>query len=97
MSYYRRANTLGGTYFFTLVTYRRWQRRYWEHLIRDEIDYEYHMDYIHFNPVKHGHVISVNDWPFSTYHRYVRHGVYTEDWGGETDINVGDNTFGEPR
>ncbi len=59
-----------------------WQRRFWEHLIRDDEDYRMHMDYIHYNPVKHGLVNRVKDWPHSTFHRYVRKGIYSEDWGG---------------
>ena len=59
-----------------------WQRRFWEHAIRDAVDYERHMDYLHFNPVKHGHVIRVADWPYSTFHRYVEKGLYAVDWGG---------------
>lgn len=56
-----------------------WQRRYWEHLLRNEADYLAHMDYLHFNPVKHGHVAQ---WPYSTFHRLVTAGVYPVDWGG---------------
>ncbi len=183
MSRYRRANTLGATYFFTVVTYRRrsflcdedvrnalreailkvreqtpflidawvllpdhlhtiwtlppddarfalrwqqikrhvtrqcgerlhkpewmnesktkhrestlWQRRYWEHQIRDDTDYQRHMDYLHYNPVKHGLVERVNGWPFSSFHRHVATGMYGLDWAiapetgalqlGETD------------
>ena len=48
-----------------------WQRRYWEHTLRDEHDLERHVDYIHFNPVKHGHVSQVRDWPYSSFHRMV--------------------------
>jgi putative transposase len=59
-----------------------WQRRFWEHRIRDEADLRTHMDYIHFNPVKHGHVERVSDWPYSTFHRYVKSGIYPADWGG---------------
>ena len=59
-----------------------WQRRYWEHRIRNERDYRMHMDYLHFNPVKHGWVTRVRDWPYSTFHRLVAMGVYAEDWGG---------------
>lgn len=59
-----------------------WQRGYWEHQIRDENDFERHMDYIHFNPVKHGHCKQVSEWPYSTFHRYVEQGVYSLDWGG---------------
>jgi len=183
MSNYRRANTKGGTYFFTVVTYRRqrflcdekvrnalragikatqsthpftidawvllpdhlhclwtlplddadfgirwamikryvtkqcgpelkhdgwmspskhkrkestlWQRRFWEHQIRDEMDYERHMDYLHYNPVKHGLAEKVADWPHSTFHRYVRQGIYGMDWAGVTNgQEFGD--FGEP-
>ena len=59
-----------------------WQRRFWEHLIRDEEDYRRHMDYLHFNPVKHGYVQRVGDWPYSTFHRLVARGVYPADWAG---------------
>jgi putative transposase len=62
-----------------------WQRRFWEHEIRDETDFARHMDYLHYNPVKHGLVEHVNDWPYSTFHRYVKCGVYPADWcGGES-------------
>ncbi len=57
-----------------------WQRRYWEHLIRDEIDFERHCDYIHYNPVKHGYVPCPRDWPYSSFHRFVRAGDYPVDW-----------------
>jgi putative transposase len=53
-----------------------WQRRFWEHQIRDEQDLQRHVDYVHYNPVKHGLVERVEDWPWSTYHRYVREGIY---------------------
>jgi REP-associated tyrosine transposase len=59
-----------------------WQRRYWEHLIRDEADFKAHMDYLHFNPVRHGHVTQVADWPYSTFHRLVGAGVYPLNWAG---------------
>lgn len=59
-----------------------WQRRYWEHTIRDEADKHRHIDYIHFNPVKHGWVKSVADWPYSSFHRYVREGLLPANWGG---------------
>jgi putative transposase len=59
-----------------------WQRRYWEHLIRDEADMRAHLDYLHFNPVKHGLVGRVADWPYSTFHRLVGRGIYPSDWGG---------------
>jgi putative transposase len=60
-----------------------WQRRYWEHTIRDDADLERHIDYIHFNPVKHGHVTRVIDWPHSSFHRFVERGLLTADWGGD--------------
>jgi len=59
-----------------------WQRRFWEHRLRDEDDFSRHADYIHFNPVKHGVAQSVADWPYSTFHRYVREGIYAKDWSG---------------
>jgi putative transposase len=62
--------------------YALWQRRFWEHTIRDESDWQRHMDYIHFNPVKHGLVSQVSDWPYSSFHRYVRLGLLPDDWGG---------------
>jgi putative transposase len=64
-----------------------WQRRFWEHQIRNERDFERHVDYIHVNPMKHGHVGRVVDWPYSTFHRYVRNGIYAADWGGGSDID----------
>lgn len=57
-----------------------WQRRFWEHTIIDEKDYAAHMDYIHYNPIKHGWVQSVNEWPFSSFHRLVKMGVYLPNW-----------------
>ncbi len=59
-----------------------WQRRYWEHAIRDDADLERHVDYIHYNPVKHGLVPRVRDWPHSSFHRYVERGILPADWGG---------------
>ena len=60
-----------------------WQRRYWEHAIRNETDFARHIDYIHFNPVKHGLVPRVRDWPHSSFHRYVERGELPVDWGGD--------------
>jgi len=60
-----------------------WQRRFWEHLIRDDEDYRIHMDYIHYNPVKHELVKQVKNWPYSTFHRYVKKGIYSENWGNK--------------
>lgn len=62
--------------------YNLWQRRYWEHTIRDERDFENHVNYIHYNPVKHGYVKRVKDWPYSSFHQYVRKEIISEDWGG---------------
>ena len=59
-----------------------WQRRYWEHLIRDENDLRRHVEYIHFNPVKHGHAVRPSEWPYSSFHRWVERGEYPVDWGG---------------
>jgi len=65
-----------------------WQRRFWEHHIRDEKDYAAHMDYIHFNPVKHGLVKSPKDWPYSTFYQYVARGLYDRDWGSSGDLGL---------
>lgn len=70
-----------------------WQRRYWEHAIRDETDLARHVDYIHFNPVKHGHVGAVRDWPYSSFHRYCANGLLPLDWGG--DVKECSGRFGE--
>jgi putative transposase len=70
-----------------------WQRRYWEHAIRDDTDLERHVDYIHFNPVKHGYVSRVSEWPYSSFHRYVARGVLPADWGG--DMREMSGAFGE--
>jgi putative transposase len=58
-----------------------WQRRYWEHTVRDEDDLKRCVDYIHWNPKKHGNVTRVRDWPYSTFHRFVEQGEYEIDWG----------------
>jgi len=62
-----------------------WQPRYWEHCIRDENDFARHVDYIHWNPVKHGLVRCAADWPYSTFHRFVAAGAYPQDWGVADD------------
>lgn len=59
-----------------------WQRRFWEHAIRDEEDFNRHIDYIHINPVKHGYVQRAIDWQFSSIHRYVKLGILPTDWAG---------------
>ena len=69
-----------------------WQRRYWEHLIRDEQDFARHVDYIHINPVKHGWARQVSEWPHSSFHRYVRAGILPDDWAGS---GVGEMECGE--
>jgi len=61
-----------------------WQRRFWEHKIRDDSDFRNHMDYIHYNPVKHGLVRSPCDWKHSSFNRYVDEGLYPSDWGAAT-------------
>ncbi|MBD2256493.1 transposase [Pseudanabaena sp. FACHB-2040] len=63
-----------------------WQRRFWEHQIRDETDFANHVDYIHYNPVRHGLVISPQSWPYSSFSRYVEAGKYLSDWGTEVKI-----------
>jgi REP-associated tyrosine transposase len=70
-----------------------WQRRYWEHAIRNDADLERHIDYIHFNPVKHGHVSQVAIGPHSSFHRYVACGKLPPDWGGRVRETAG--AFGE--
>jgi putative transposase len=60
-----------------------WQRRFWEHTIRDDKDFERHVDYVHFNPVKHNLVARVRDWPYSSFHLYARRGLLPEDWAGD--------------
>ncbi|MBV07718.1 MAG: transposase [Rubinisphaera sp.] len=62
-----------------------WQRRYWEHVIKDEDDYEAHFDYIHWNPVKHGYVQCPSEWKYSLIHRWIERGIYDARWGcGQT-------------
>jgi putative transposase len=62
-----------------------WQRRFWEHQIRDENDLNRHIDYVHINPLKHGHARRASDWPYSSIHRYIRSGVVTIDWSADVD------------
>lgn len=63
-----------------------WQRRFWEHVIRDEGDYERHVDCLHYNPVKHGHVAKVADWPYSSFHRFVERSLYDLDWAADEKV-----------
>jgi putative transposase len=71
-----------------------WQRRFWEHMIRDEEDMQRHFDYIHYNPIKHSLVKSVADWKWSTFHKYVGLGFYHENWGC-AEIDDDKYEFGE--
>jgi|SRR5271166_2505929 len=70
-----------------------WQRRYWEHTLRDQADLARHVDYVHFNPVKHGHVMEAWQWPYSSLRRMVRLGFYPADWTG--DPGCDGSGFGE--
>jgi len=67
-----------------------WQLRYWEHVIRDETDFDRHFDYIHYNPVKHGYAKSPGAWPYSSFHRWVDRGVYEPDWGSSEPLDFSD-------
>lgn len=71
-----------------------WQRRFWEHQIRDDVDLQRHVDYIHFNPVKHGLAPRVADWPYSSFHRYVERGLLAPDWA-DGDAKQNGGLFGE--
>jgi len=70
-----------------------WQKRFWEHTLRDEHDLQAHTDYIYYNPVKHGYVLQTADWPYSSFHRDVARGRYPIDWGGNPLLP--DNTGNE--
>ncbi|MBN1941887.1 MAG: transposase [Phycisphaerae bacterium] len=63
-----------------------WQERFWEHTIRNARDYHMHLDYIHINPVKHGYAAKPIDWPWSSFHRYVKNECYERDWCGRVDL-----------
>ncbi|MDA0866556.1 MAG: transposase, partial [Cyanobacteria bacterium] len=65
-----------------------WQRRFWEHQIRDEADFIHHADYIHYNPVSHGLVNAPAEWPYSSFHRFVERGFYSHDWGKGEEIEL---------
>ncbi|MDJ1008843.1 MAG: transposase [Paracoccaceae bacterium] len=68
-----------------------WQRRYWEHVIRDERDYRAHVEYCWGNPVKHGVVARAVEWPYSSIHRDIRRGLVAPEWvGGDVDGNFGE-------
>lgn len=69
-----------------------WQRRFWEHLIRDDADYARHVEYCYINPLKHRLVTRVRDWPHSSFHRDVRAGIFPQDWAGDGEMS---GEFGE--
>lgn len=64
-----------------------WQRRYWEHTIRDENDLYKHLDYIHYNPVKHNHIKAVKDWKHSSFHKFVKQELYDINWGNINEVH----------
>ena len=83
----RFSKSLPKTEFLTQTRKRKnergiWQRRFWEHTIRDDNDYWHHVNYVHFNPLKHGLVSQVADWPYSSFHRAVKQGIYSNNWCG---------------
>lgn len=67
-----------------------WQPRFWEHLIRNEEDYANHVDYIHYNPVKHGLARTPGEWKHTSFHRFVKDGIYQPDWGGGDRVRAMD-------
>jgi len=74
--------------------YPIWQRRFWEHTIRNENDFENHVNYIHHNPIKHGLVKKVKDWPYSSLHKYIREGLLPPGWS-EDPVEIEDTNYGE--
>ncbi|MEQ1621112.1 MAG: hypothetical protein ABL919_06870 [Methylococcales bacterium] len=73
-----------------------WQRHYWEHFICNDVDYQRHIDYVHVNPLKHGYVKRVEDWPYSTFHRNVAKGIYQADGCGDINSVVGGDEYMRP-
>jgi putative transposase len=69
-----------------------WQRRFWQHCIRDQQDWVRHVEYIHYNPVRHGLVKAPRDWQYSSFHKYVREGKYDLMWGADTSLQI-ENEF----
>ncbi len=67
-----------------------WQSRFWEHTIRDERDLQNHVDYAHFNPVKHGLAVRASDWPHSSIHRYIERGELSVDWASDVEVECGE-------
>jgi len=72
-----------------------WQRRFWEHVIRNEKDFANHLDYIHYNPVKHKYVKKPCDWKWSSFHKYVQSGWYDQNWGDSDTDEIIDKCVGE--
>jgi putative transposase len=72
-----------------------WQQRFWEHQIRDDRDFAAHVDYIHYNPVKHGYVKSPRDWKYSSFHRYVKKGLYDINWGTGDEVSFDEDVGNE--
>jgi putative transposase len=72
-----------------------WQRHYWEHLIRDEADWRPHVDYIHYNPVKHGLARGPGAWPYSSFHTFVKQGYYSPDWRAWEGVDIAIEVGGE--
>ena len=70
---------------------RLWQKRFWEHVIRNDDDYRAHLDYVHINPVRHGHACIASNWPYSSIHRYIARGMLPPDWA----CDPGEGEFGE--
>ena len=75
--------------------YRLWQRRFWEHAIKDTLDLDNHVNYIHYNPIKHGLVEELHDWPHSSFHHYVKSGRICENWASSRLRDVDGTCFGE--
>ncbi|MCC5015601.1 transposase [Legionella sp. 31fI33] len=75
--------------------YCLWQRRFWEHAINDETDFENHVNYIHYNPIKHGLVESLHHWPYSSFHHYVRSGRLSKNWANSIPEPIEKFGFGE--
>ncbi|WP_231950122.1 REP-associated tyrosine transposase [Legionella lansingensis] len=75
--------------------YDLWQRRFWEHTIRDQQDFENHVNYIHYNPIKHHFVNQLEDWPFSSFHHYVKSNILPANWAESFTNDLLLNLYGE--
>ena len=73
---------------------RIWQNRFWDHIIRNQEDLNRHIDYIHYNPVKHGYAPNLSDWKYSSINKYKKDGYYSDDWGQREEF-VFDGNYGE--